>query len=486
MLSLWKLRVGTEAYYLAQVATGLDDYYTGAGEAPGRWVGGGSQGLSLYGEVVAEDLRATMAGLAPRTGLTPNGTQLRPHPRRVPGFDLTFAAPKSVSVLYALGDARVQIAVVDACEAAVAEALAWLEREACFVRRGTNNAAAKVATVGEWGTRRMATRGMVAAQFRHRTSRAGDPHLHWHVLVANLAQGVDGSWSALDGQALYRAKRTAGVLFQTALRAQLTRRLRLAWGPTHQDAAEVAGVPGRVLRAFSTRRAQIEEWMDERGRHGPAAADEAMAATRPAKPGVDGAALEADWRGRAAALGWGPGELEQLLAGAPAPVPAAGERWVLTRNVRDDDGQVVAQDVEVSFGAWVEELVIERLSAHDSTFTRFDLTQAVAAATGPGASPAEVDQVVRRVLAQPQLVPLAGDAEQTTALADRRVRDDRGVRWASRELLEVEAGYLAWLRSGLGGNRAVLSAAAAAEAVVAAEAASPGSAGDLDDGLAAR
>src|SRR6266540_6430276 len=112
MMSLWKLRVGVESYYLAQIASGLDEYYTGAGEAPGRWTGSGAPLLDLDGQVAGDDLRAVLAGLAPNTGLTPNGIQLTTHPRRVPGFDLTFAVPKSVSTVYALGDPLVQQAFV--------------------------------------------------------------------------------------------------------------------------------------------------------------------------------------------------------------------------------------------------------------------------------------------------------------------------------------------------------------------------------------
>ena len=113
VLALWKLRVGVEAYYLAQVASGLDEYYTGGGEAPGRWMGGGVAGLGLTGEVAPSDLRAVLAGLSPDTGLTPNGATLSTHPRRVPGFDLTFSVPKSVSVLFGLGHRLVQHAVVE-------------------------------------------------------------------------------------------------------------------------------------------------------------------------------------------------------------------------------------------------------------------------------------------------------------------------------------------------------------------------------------
>ena len=321
-MALWKLRVGVEAYYLSQVASGLDEYYTGAGEAPGTWIGGGVAGLGLAGEVSPADLRAVLAGLAPDTGLTPNGARLAAHPRRVPGFDLTFSVPKSVSVVYALGDPLVQHAVTGACEAALVEAVGWLEREACFVRRGTNKAENKAVRGEAWGTRRMVANGFVAAAFRHRTSRAGDPHLHWHILVANMAQGIDGRWSALDGTALYAAKRTVGVMFQAAMRRELTERLGVSWGPMRKDSAEVAGVPARVLREFSQRSAQIVEWLHAAGRSGPVATDEAILATRARKQTpADWAVVEAAWRTRADAVGWGPSELEQLLA-TTGPVTA--------------------------------------------------------------------------------------------------------------------------------------------------------------------
>ena len=80
MLSIAKLAVGTEAYYLAAIAEGLDDYYTGEGEAPGRWFGRGAAVLGLDGAVEPLDLQAVMAGLRPGTGLTPNGEILRAHP----------------------------------------------------------------------------------------------------------------------------------------------------------------------------------------------------------------------------------------------------------------------------------------------------------------------------------------------------------------------------------------------------------------------
>ena len=155
MLSLWKLRVGAEAYYLSQVARGIDDYYSGAGETTGRWFGTAADILNLPNAVDGDDLRAILAGLVPGTGLSPNGTQIRAFKNRVPGFDLTYSAPKSVSVMYAFADPIVRAEIVAAVDTAVEDAMSWLEREACFVRRGSNNRRSTVAPFETWGTRRV-------------------------------------------------------------------------------------------------------------------------------------------------------------------------------------------------------------------------------------------------------------------------------------------------------------------------------------------
>ena len=399
MLSLWKLRVGAEAYYLSQVASGLDDYYSGEGETAGRWVGAASHGLGLDGEVSGEDLRALLAGLAPGTGLTPNGTRLRAHPRRVPGFDLTFSVPKSVSVAYALGDPLVQAAIVHAAEAAVADAIAWLEREACHVRRGTNRQDAK-GRVADWGTRRMPGAGFVAAQFAHRTSRAGDPQLHWHVLVANTTKGPDGRWSALDATGIYRSQRVAGVIFQAALRRQLTDRLGVGWTPPIRDACEIAGIPRRILRLFSKRRVEIQAELDRLGASGPKAAEAATLATRRAKSATDANLLVARWQREADGAGWGPTDLDRLLA----------TRASSARPNEHSETATLAASHEA------------RLIDHEATFTLHDAAAAIASALPNGATAAEVERLVAGVLANDATV---GIRPETTArpLAGWEVRN---------------------------------------------------------------
>ena len=412
MLSIAKLRVGQEAYQLSGVAESLDDYYTGAGEASGRWAGIGAERLGLTGDVNADDLRAVLAGIAPGTGgLDPDGETIRTHPRRVPGFDLTFKAPKSVSVLYAVSDdVRVQGAIIDAGEVALRAALGWLEREAVHVRRGNGNAAyindlaARDPLAADMArVRSHSASGVVAAMFRHRTSRAGDPLLHWHTLVANLAEGPDGRWTAIVHPDIYRAARAAGELFQTVLRDELTESLGIVWR-AGRTVPEVAGVPQGLLAVFSKRSKEIEDWLAATGtpdtREGR---QTAVLATRRAKPEVEHERFDTVWKTEATAFGWGPEQAEALISSL---IAAPSEAFTV-----DEE--------------WVREMARE-LTEHDSTFTRNDLYQAVARHLPDGGSMRRIELTVATVLATPHVIPIG----------------DSGDRWTSAELASTERRFL--------------------------------------------
>jgi len=143
-------------------------------------------------------VHARDAGCDPRTG-----ERLKPeHGRRkVAAFDLTFSAPESVRVLFAIADEAVSTDLLEAHERAVAEAFAYIEREACFTRRGRN------------GAFRVRGEGFIAAAYRHRLSRAGDPQLHTHVVVANMTR-ADGRWTSLEAHALYEHKSAARAVYR--------------------------------------------------------------------------------------------------------------------------------------------------------------------------------------------------------------------------------------------------------------------------------
>ena len=441
VLSIAKLRVGQEAYQLSGVAQSLDDYYTGAGEADGQWMGACAERLGLVGPVVADDLRAILAGIAPGTGgLSPNGETIRPHPRRVPGFDLTFKAPKSVSVLYAVSDdPRVQGSIIEAGEAALRDTLGWLEREAVHVRRGTGNArfldslAARDPEAAEQArVRSLNARGVVAAVFRHRTSRSGDPLLHWHTLIPNLVEGPDGRWSAFVHPDLYSVVRTAGEVFQTVLRDQLTQRLGIEWRPG-RHVPEVAGVPQPLCDTFSKRSRDIEAWLeanglpdDRRGRQ------QAVLATRRAKPEVESERFDAAWKAEALAHGWGPDAAEALVASlTPAANAGIDDAWRLPERSVEAGSTPGNPDRIVGSEAWIADL-LDAITVQDSTFTRAELVREVASRLGDGATMATLERVVARTLASPQLVPIASDRSTNQM-------------WTSTSHLAIERRFLAAL-----------------------------------------
>src|SRR5579884_742425 len=247
MLTIGKLGVsrGRLEYYDAQVAAGAEDYYAGRGESPGQWRGSGARvlGLKLGARVERKQFMALMRGRSP----VDDGQELRAMGKRstVAGLDLTFSAPKSVSVLFAVADDGTSNALLAAHEAAVDVALAYLEREACFTRRGRD------------GAERLHGDGFIAASYRHRMSRAGDPQLHTHVVVGNLTR-AEGKYTALDSRALYEHKSAGGAVYRAVLRAEVRKRLPwVSWRVVARGLFEITGVPDAVLRHFSQRRAEI-------------------------------------------------------------------------------------------------------------------------------------------------------------------------------------------------------------------------------------
>ncbi|MCJ7437468.1 MAG: relaxase domain-containing protein [Acidimicrobiia bacterium] len=409
-MSLGKLAPGQQAYYLDTVAGGAEEYYTGGKEAPGEWVGAAAARLGLVGEVDAAELHAVLTSRDPGSGLRLTRGQGAPS---VPGFDATFCAPKSVSLLFALGDPETSNEVRNAHDVAVQRALGALESVAAQARRGKG------------GLERVRADGFVGAAFRHRTSRAGDPHLHTHVVIANLVHAPgDDRWSALDARPLYCWSKTAGYLYETELRSELTRRLGVAWGPVVNGIADIAGMPEAALRGFSRRRQEIEAHLAERGLVGGRASQIAAYATRSPKheTGVD---LVPEWRVQARGLGLDPERLAGVLDRVgPSPVVAVGsdEADVLFRRLASPEG----------------------LTAHHATFGRREVIRAIAEAAPPGMGLDGVLELSAAFLASRHVVVLGEPAGLRTSDVIRR-RDGTVVaarvdeaRWSTPELLATE------------------------------------------------
>ena len=302
---------GAGAYYVEA----LPNYYLDADEPQGVWHGRAAGMLGLAGEVDDAAFLAVMAGADPSD---PERALGLPYTEKsVRGFDVTASSPKSVSVLWAVGDDHVRAEVLAAHDAAVAALAGWIETHA-HTRYRVNG---EVIVVD--------AEGIVAAGFRQHTSRALDPQLHTHLVVANRVKSPDGRWLALDARTLKRDQRTLSALFHAAERAELTRRLGVEWGAVVNGIAEIAGIDRRVVEEFSTRTKavntrlseKLDRFTDTMGRD-PTARErwqlerEAAVDSRPAKDHAANATVLHDrWAGQLRDLGLDPAHLVRSVIG---------------------------------------------------------------------------------------------------------------------------------------------------------------------------
>ncbi len=383
--------------------------------AASAWAGKGAAGLGLEGPVDADAFRAVLEGRIPdgsgrRLGRT--GKDGAFHHR--PGRDLTFSAPKSVSLAALVGGDR---RVVEAHDRAVGRALGWFERHVAETRMKDPETGRMVRAGGQKA---------VIATFRHDASRNLDPALHTHAVIANMVQGADGKWRTMANEKLYASKMLLGALYRNELAAALAK-LGYGIGKSHADGRfEIAGVPREVVEAFSTRRAEIEAALAGRGLNGTAEnqrmAQRAALFTRAAKRDVDRAALRGNWRAQAAELGFD----------ARALVADAASRTAGKENGRDtgrEDGGVAAQTgrdaAPDSPAAAAVSWAVAHLSEREAVFARTDLLTA-ALAWRPGA--AAIGAIERDVAAREAagtLLPARMPGMDGLLATDRAVADER-------------------------------------------------------------
>ncbi|MCI4660175.1 MobF family relaxase [Cryobacterium zhongshanensis] len=472
------------------LSTPLTRYYTAEGTPPGRWMGGGLRslggGLIVEGGVVKETQLQLLIGLGrdpvtgealgraypvygtaadgPSAARGESGREAGPtgrasvaaasagdqsgagQRRAVAGYDFTFSIPKSASILWGIADAPTQALIAEAHHAAVAEVLAYMEREVAATRTGSTAQGGAVAQVD--------VTGLIATAFDHFDSRAGDPHLHTHVVISNKVLTVlDGKWRSLDGRPMHEAVVALSELHETLFADALTRSLGVQWemrerGRDRHLAWAISTVPEALVAEFSMRSRHIDVETDRLieayvSRHGRRPNPvmivklraQATLSTRPVKQVHSLAELTAAWRERAArVLG---GDITTVVSAASA------NRSVLV--LRAEDVPLEAID---ALGLSVMRTVSEKRA----TWRHWNLTAEAARQTMPHrfASASDREAVIGRVVDVAERASLRITPSELASSPAAFQRDDgtsvfrpkHSMVFTSTELLDAESRLL--------------------------------------------
>jgi conjugative relaxase-like TrwC/TraI family protein len=400
---LAKLAVGRSAYYTREIARNREEYLSGKGEAPGIYHGGSARALGLEGECSPEAFKRLFAWQDPRTG-----EQLGRAPRKdaMPAWDLVFRPHKDVSILYGLGDVDTSRQVAAAHQAGVRAAVAYLDRQV-----GTRT--------GRHGAQHVRGEGLLAVGFTHRTSRAGDPLLHTHLIIANRTRGPDGQWRTLDGREVYRHRLAADSVYQATYQVELSRSLGVRWAPADRwGNRAIEGMPEELRERFSKRHQQISAELERQEAQGkprtPRLVQKVVHETRPAKSRETPETLYGRWQQEARDLGYQPERLvleitdrvrEQDPARTPGPDGASAATPGGTPAGLAGPLTATAGLPERTITAMFDRLASpDGLTAQASTFTRREVLCAVgrelpAEAAGT-VGPAELEALADRFLAE--------------------------------------------------------------------------------------
>ena len=408
-------------------------------KAASAWAGKGAAELGLDGPVDADVFRTVLEGKVPDG----SGQQLGRRGKdgaiaHRPGRDLTFSAPKSVSLAALVGgDKR----IVDAHDRAVKATLGWIEKNAAETRMQDKESGKMVRAGGQ---------EIVAATFRHDTSRNLDPQLHTHAVLANMVRGPDGTgdgkWRTMANEGLYERQKLIGMLYRNELASGLSR-LGYDIEKTHADGRfEIGGVSRAVVEAFSTRRAEIEAAMAERNLGTPAdnprLAERSALMTRAAKRDIDRDELTGVWEKQAADLGFDAAalvaEAESKTAapamtaretaretGAEGPGTVVVEGAVADRSPAPDRGLEAGTSRSPGPASEAVAWAMEHLSEREAVFARADLL-ASALAHAPGRiTIAEAEREVAALEKAGALHAVSLPGAEDALATDRTVGEER-------------------------------------------------------------
>ena len=309
-LSRWSIRYYNDTAIQAKQAStdrprangGLGEYYSEGDTRAPTWLISGD--AAKVGELTGLDGAALDGGFADTgvaadwldDGVSPNGATGRMFTETsVHGFDLMFAAPKSVSLFRALSDDVGEKVMAEAHTKAIKTAMTYLHTHAGYTR--IHNP-----LTGNKDLERLP--GLVAIAYQHETSRVGDPHLHTHVILPNRQPRADGEVVSIDSKSLHHEAKAAGVIYQAVLRHELHTERGFEWTPVdeYSGMAEIAGVDQDCIKAWSQRSTRLREWAKNNlvvvdGEPTAAQLAAAQKATRPNKPeSLAWGALKQIWR----------------------------------------------------------------------------------------------------------------------------------------------------------------------------------------------
>ena len=262
-------------HYVNELTSGIEDYLA-AGRTSARWLGRAAAAYGLVGELGKGQMTALLNGVDPtRLGEVRDDMALDELPpvvvnaiREIAAGEFSIGPDKTFSAVWAIADARTRKMMLEIHREACAAVVRVLD-SAAYVRRGAG------------GKRWQPVVGVLCAAVTHTTSRAGDPQLHDHFLIANIARAPDGKWLTLDWQLVYDILQFAVTVYGRTLRQLTTERLGLTWtSPDESGHRHIVGVPEELAELWAERSKQIEDFMDD---HPEISDDRASTITRPDK-----------------------------------------------------------------------------------------------------------------------------------------------------------------------------------------------------------
>lgn len=329
-----------------------EDYYQGGGEPPGKWIGLGARAMDLTNQIDTTSYRRVFNGFSPEgKPLCENaGANHRP------GWDLTFSAPKSVSMLFARADEELRKAIQDVQQHAVEEAFGFIEQHASFTRRGKGGHIQERVT------------GLIGATFEHSTSRAQDPQLHTHCLIANLAPRADDTWGTLESKHFFLWQMASGAIYRSALANGLRGlgfEVEAVEGHKH---FEVKGVDQGICQFFSKRAEVIRAQMEAMGVHKAASkvGDTITLNSRDYKQTVDRSKLFASWQADLDKLGFTQADMDKVRAPNIIPFPEPLPLQYILEKLVEFRAVFRLQDIYAAVGVEAQFNHVTRLDIEDT------------------------------------------------------------------------------------------------------------------------